>query len=193
VRHTVADADVEAQVVANLYAGCAGERMFDGLELAVVDRKHLRAAKDTAWLAMRDSTLLMNGVGPALEQLSTAFVLAVATTADIAYVTGLLGRDNMLRHVSSIVTDHDVAHPKPAPDMVLRLMEEFGVTAGQTCLVGDSRTDYEMSRAAHVEFIRFASHPGAAGVDAPSVASWAELARVLLRTSPDPARSSTSG
>lgn len=175
---------VEERLIENLYNGNAGPRMFEGLDLGRDVTERLRAAKDEAWLAIRDSTPLMKGAASALPAIAAHHVVAVATTADASYVTTLLNRDQVLSAVSRIVTDRDVRHPKPAPDMLLSLMRGFDIAAEHTCLVGDSRTDHEMSRAAGVDFIRFASHARGAGVPAPAVTSWLELSAILLAGKP---------
>ncbi|MHB1095581.1 MAG: HAD family hydrolase [Gemmatimonadaceae bacterium] len=172
--------DAEARIVENLYNGNAGQRMFDGLDLTSATLSRLRAAKDELWLAMRASTPLMTGVASALPLIAASYVVAVATTAEASYATSLLSREQIRGSVSQIVTDRDVSNPKPAPDMLLLLMKQWDVDARNMCLVGDSRTDFEMSRAAKVDFIRFASHSGAADVPAPFVSSWAELSALLL-------------
>lgn len=171
---------LEERLVGNFYDGNAGSRMFEGLDLTPETAGRLRSAKDAIWLAMRDSTPLMRGSETALPRIAEQYVVAVATTADSKYVTGLLAREKLLTFVSAIVTDRDVPNPKPAPDMLFRLIGDLSCDAKDTCLVGDSRTDYEMSRAAGVGFIRFASHQGASGLRAPTVSSWDALAAHLL-------------
>ena len=47
----------------------------------------------------------------------------------------------------------DVARPKPAPDMLLRCLEHFGVAPGEAVYVGDQPTDLEAAEAAGLEFI----------------------------------------
>lgn len=54
-----------------------------------------------------------------------------------------------------VVGGTDVAHAKPAPDMVLRACALLGVAAREACVVGDSAYDREAARAAGVPFIGF--------------------------------------
>jgi phosphoglycolate phosphatase/AHBA synthesis associated protein len=54
-----------------------------------------------------------------------------------------------------VVGGTDVAHAKPAPDMVLHACELLAVRPGQAALVGDSDYDRAAARAAGVRFIGF--------------------------------------
>lgn len=47
----------------------------------------------------------------------------------------------------------DVARPKPHPDMLLRCIEHFGVTARQAVYVGDQPTDLAAAEAAGIAFV----------------------------------------
>jgi HAD superfamily hydrolase (TIGR01549 family) len=47
-----------------------------------------------------------------------------------------------------VVTDDDVARPKPAPDGLLLALERLGAAASETVYVGDSLVDLEAARAA---------------------------------------------
>jgi HAD superfamily hydrolase (TIGR01509 family) len=179
VRRVAGRSKVEADVVRNLYAGQAGERMFEGLGLMPDQQRAIRSVKDELWNAERNATPLMPGAATALAQLAADWTIAIATTADREYVQSILDREQLLSVVGHIVTDNDVPHPKPSPDMLLELMKKFDLAPRELLLVGDSRTDYEMSQAAGVGFIRFASHAAAASVPAPAVSSWVELARLL--------------
>ncbi|MEW6267813.1 MAG: HAD family hydrolase [Thermodesulfobacteriota bacterium] len=56
-------------------------------------------------------------------------------------------------HFDLVVGMHDVARPKPAPDMLLRCLEHFGLEREQALYVGDSPTDREAAEAAGIEFV----------------------------------------
>jgi len=45
----------------------------------------------------------------------------------------------------------DETHPKPHPAMLLELMDELGVPAGQALMIGDTSHDLDMARAAGVD------------------------------------------
>jgi HAD superfamily hydrolase (TIGR01509 family) len=49
-----------------------------------------------------------------------------------------------------VVSGNDVAHHKPAPDGIRRVLAEFGVEAGQTLMIGDAIGDLTAARAVGV-------------------------------------------
>lgn len=79
------------------------------------------------------------------------------------------------RHFDLVVGLHDVAHPKPAPDMLLRCLEHFALPPERAVYVGDSPGDCEASRAAGVAFIAI----GDATDGDRRLASFADLRSVL--------------
>lgn len=85
------------------------------------------------WLRSRGSTALATNRGSTIPQLLDHFELR----AHFDFVVGLL----------------DVVRPKPAPDMLLRCLEHFGLTPADAVYVGDSVTDREAALAAEIDFI----------------------------------------
>lgn len=57
--------------------------------------------------------------------------------------------------LDALVCADQVAHAKPAPDLLLRALELLGVTARDAWMIGDSRYDHEAARAAQVPFIGY--------------------------------------
>lgn len=169
------DSATEDRLVTNLFAGCAGQRMFEGIPLTTDQQSALRIAKDAIWVGIRDTTPLMRGASEGLRALSRLLPLAIVTTADRSYVETLLSRDGLLSCFGHIITDKDVARPKPAPDMLVSLMTLHELPAQAMCVIGDSVSDFEMSTAAGCAFVRFASHEGWDGRAVPSVTSWPQL------------------
>lgn len=51
-------------------------------------------------------------------------------------------------YVEIVVAANDVEHPKPAPDMIIRILGETGSRADEAIMVGDTRYDIDMGRAA---------------------------------------------
>lgn len=78
----------------------------------------------------------------------------------LGVVTGK-SRNGLLRVMDRFgLADHflvwrtaDCTHSKPHPAMVLECMEELGVNAARTSVVGDASFDMEMARAANVEAV----------------------------------------
>jgi HAD superfamily hydrolase (TIGR01509 family) len=88
----------------------------------------------------------------------------------------LLDHFDLARHFDLVVGIHDVAHPKPAPDMLVRCLEHFALSADEAIYVGDSPGDLEASRAAGVRFVAVGD---LAGGGEHRLGSFAELVRIL--------------
>jgi phosphoglycolate phosphatase-like HAD superfamily hydrolase len=122
----------------------------------------------------------MRGADRVIPRLADRFPIAITTTADRAYVTHVLSRERLDRHIELIVTNADVPRPKPAPDMLDTVARYFGIKMNRLWLVGDTDADRDMAGAARAKFIHF----GSAGTASRSrsviaVESWRELARLL--------------
>jgi phosphoglycolate phosphatase len=55
----------------------------------------------------------------------------------------------------------DECSSKPAPDMLLELMDELGAPPGRTLMIGDTTHDLQMAKNAHVEALAvgYGAHP----------------------------------
>jgi phosphoglycolate phosphatase len=85
------------------------------------------------WLKMRGATALATNRGSTIPQLLEHFALGA--------------------HFDLVVGIHDVARPKPAPDMLLRCLEHFRLEPSRALYVGDSATDREAAHAAGIDFV----------------------------------------
>lgn len=85
------------------------------------------------WVHERYRTALVTNRGGTIPRLLEHFALAA--------------------HFDLVVGVHDVARPKPAPDMLVRCLDHFAVPPAHAIYVGDSPGDGEASRAAGVAFV----------------------------------------
>lgn len=74
------------------------------------------------------------------------FVLAVASSRGRGSLLGYLEQLQIEDCISCVVAAEDVKQVKPAPDMVLKVLEEIGGKAEDTLVVGDMVYDIEMGR-----------------------------------------------
>jgi phosphoglycolate phosphatase len=79
--------------------------------------------------------------------------LAVATSKFQSSADALLTAAGLRDRFDLVVGADQVTNPKPAPDMGLLIMRQFGATAGQAVMVGDTTHDLLMARAAGVRSI----------------------------------------
>ena len=78
--------------------------------------------------------------------------LGIATGKARRGVVHLMDRTGWHDHFVTIQTADD--HPsKPAPDMILKAMEETGTSPHHTIMIGDTTYDMAMAKAAHVHAI----------------------------------------
>ncbi len=99
------------------------------------------------------------------EHLTAHYPLAVATNRGYS-IRAILAHFDLNNYFSAVVTCHDVAAPKPAPDMLLLTAEQLNVTPGECLFVGDSVLDRQAADAAGMPFIGYGDgSPGMRNVD----------------------------
>ncbi len=91
---------------------------------------------------------------PLLKKLRPAYKTAIATNRSDSMPT-LLREHNIKPLFDCIVSAHDVARPKPYPDQLVKLLDFFGIDAGQMLYVGDSIVDQEAADAAGVALVAY--------------------------------------
>lgn len=112
------------------------------------------------FLARQDSMLLFPGIPDLLERLSKERRLAIATGKSRKGLDRALEFENLKRFFSGSRCA-DETHPKPHPAMLLELMEELGVEAGEALMIGDTSHDLEMAKAARIDAlaVTYGAHP----------------------------------
>ena len=114
--------------------------------------------------------VLIDGVEGVLERLvAREMFLAVATAKSRRGLAADLERTGLEAAFHASRTA-DESSPKPSPEMLLELLDELGVRAGEALMVGDSVHDVEMAHNA--------------GVPVVAVASGAQSERALRRVGP---------
>jgi phosphoglycolate phosphatase len=100
---------------------------------------------------MRSGTRLLPGVREALTALKAASRLTgVCSNKPRAFTRELLDFLHLAALVDAVFGPEDVAHPKPAPDMLLAALARLRVEAAEVLYVGDMGVDVETARAAGV-------------------------------------------
>lgn len=96
-----------------------------------------------------------------LAELKAGFRLAMATNRG-ATVPGVMRHFGLAPLIELAVGIHDVARPKPFPDMLEKCVHHFGIAPHEAVYVGDTASDYEAARAAGTHFIAVGEHTEAA-------------------------------
>lgn len=64
----------------------------------------------------------------------------------------------LARDFDMVVSALDVPRPKPHPDQLEKIMDHFGIKAGEVIYIGDSSVDMLAARAVGMPFISFRNH-----------------------------------
>ena len=89
------------------------------------------------------------GVTAMLEQLAERGIrMAIVTSRDRHSLDLILQNNGIDKYFETEVTVDDHLTPKPAPDMVLALLERMDIEATETLVVGDTTFDIEMGNRA---------------------------------------------
>ncbi len=75
--------------------------------------------------------------------------LAIATSRNKHSLTEIMKRHGVLEYFDLLASASDGYAPKPAPDMVLGVLEEMGISESETMVIGDTTFDIEMGNKAH--------------------------------------------
>lgn len=75
--------------------------------------------------------------------------LAIATSRNRNSLTEIMKRHGVLDYFELLVSSSDGYAPKPAPDMVLGILDRLGISDSETVVIGDTSFDIEMGNKAH--------------------------------------------
>ncbi len=99
-------------------------------------------------------TVLYTGIRELLEEVRLHFGLALATNAYRESAELILQHLGIEHFFDIIVCGDEVAHPKPAPDMIEKIISFFGCEKSEILLIGDGKTDEEAAKNAGIGFIK---------------------------------------
>ncbi|HYT89306.1 MAG TPA: HAD-IA family hydrolase [Gemmataceae bacterium] len=98
---------------------------------------------------MESGTRLLPGAVEALAAVRRAgCLIGVCSNKPRAFTVRLLA--HLKLSVDLVLGPEDVAHPKPAPDMLLTALERLGIAANEVLYIGDMTVDIQTARAAGV-------------------------------------------
>jgi phosphoglycolate phosphatase len=121
-------------------------------EFVALYRKH--------FLACEDSMQLFDGMPELIQELRKEHTLAIATGKSRRGLDRALAATGLAEYFTASRCA-DETSPKPAPAMLLELMDEFAKEPGHTLMIGDTSHDLEMARAASVDAVAvtYGAHP----------------------------------
>ncbi len=127
-------------------------RFFYGVE--EYEPRHIRWFREYYSKNHHKETILFTGIRELLEELRPHFRYALATNAYKESAMQILRHLDVERYFEIIVCGDEVEHPKPAPDMIEKIIDFFGCQRDEIVLVGDGKTDEEAARNAGIDFIK---------------------------------------
>ena len=104
----------------------------------------------------------------ALSQLKArGFGLAVASNSVRESVEAMMTRSNLMEYLDLVLSNEDVAHPKPDPEIYLSAMRGLGVAPHETLILEDNDHGVKAARAsgAHVMVVRGVDEVDIAAID----------------------------
>ena len=111
---------------------------------------------------IRHDQPVFDGVPRLVEKLAARYALALASGSDRAVVEEVLQLKDLGRFFSAVVSDSDIPHGKPAPDIFLRTAELLKVPPQSCCVIEDSKPGVAAALAAGMEVIAITNtHPAA--------------------------------
>lgn len=91
---------------------------------------------------------------PVLRELRPGIKTAVGTNR-LDTMAGVLEIHGLTEDFDLVVTAADVPSPKPAPDILLRVLDALGLEAGEAIYIGDSAVDEQAARSARIPLVAY--------------------------------------
>ncbi len=131
---------------------------------------------------IRREAPLFDGLPALIERLAARYVLGLASGSERAVVEAVLDIERLGRFFGAVVTDSDIPHGKPAPDIFLRAAELLEVAPRVCCVIEDSKPGVAAGLAAGMEVIAITNtHPAEELQHATHVVrTYPEIERLLL-------------
>ena len=125
---------------------------------------------------------LFDGLPALIERLAARYALGLASGSERAVVEAVLDIDGLRRFFRAVVTDTDISHGKPAPDIFLHTAELLKVPPQRCCVIEDSKPGVAAALAAGMEVIAITNtHPAEELQHATQVVqTYPEIERLLL-------------
>ena len=137
------------QIVRDIFAGELSEEL-------VFDHGARKEALFRELMAPRLQEFLVPGINEFLEHHQSRG-LGLGSNAELANIDFVLDGAGIRRHFKSIADGHQVAHPKPAPDIYLLLANRFGASPADCIVFEDSATGVAAGVAAGMRVVGIAT------------------------------------
>lgn len=106
---------------------------------------------------------------------SNSIPMAVVTNRGKS-LPSLLSHFKIEDYFQMLVTAHDVTHPKPSPEGLMKICGAFEITPSEILYIGDSFTDYDAAKACGANFIAYKRN---LGDDAPVIYNHLDIKQFI--------------
>lgn len=128
-------------------------------------QKAVAAASSIDYRDLVPYMVMEAGFRETLDELSGKVELAVCTNRSTS-MDMVLESFDLARYFGCVMTASKVLNPKPHPEPLFKVLEHYGIAAGEALFVGDSEVDSLAAAAAGVPFVAYKSHfPAMARID----------------------------
>ena len=138
------------------------------LEAAHVFRQTMDYQKYLSYLTVEPQLVAL------LEKLRPRIKTAIATNRTNT-MEQLLAEFDLDGYFDLVVTSSDVQQPKPHPDVLLKILDHFGLAPHQVIYIGDSQVDELAARAAKIPLVAYCNRELAAEYHIDSLGELEEL------------------
>lgn len=80
-------------------------------------------------------------------------ILTIASARRRDTLVEFLESMNLMQYIPYVISASDIENAKPAPDMVLKTLEDYHLSADEAIVVGDTKYDIEMAHRAGVKAV----------------------------------------
>jgi len=116
----------------------------------------LRFAKTIHYRDLVPYMRMEDGFVEALDQLREHTALAICTNR-ASSMEMIIEDFGLTGYFKYVMTAAQVAHPKPHPEPLLKVLDYFGIAAHEALFIGDGEVDMQSAKAAGVPFISYKS------------------------------------
>ncbi|WP_281951747.1 HAD family hydrolase [Nitrosophilus kaiyonis] len=102
----------------------------------------------------KNEVFVFTGIKELLEDIKPYFRLSLATNAYRSSAMEILTHLDLLKYFEIVVCADEVENPKPAPDMIFKIIDFFKCKKDEILLIGDGKTDEEAAKNAGIKFLK---------------------------------------
>jgi len=121
--------------------------------LSKVEVREVVDSKREIFLTLMDLVSRKPCVDLFLRKASKKYRLVIATSASPEEMNSLINNFGWTHYFELMITSYDVPKPKPAPDLLLKVVKMLGLKKSDCLFIGDSIFDALSSRNAGVSFL----------------------------------------